>query len=483
MNNFRLIALKTNNKINRNLDVLFLDKENFDSETNEIFTSLVIGNNGAGKSYILSIITSIFRYLEGIKEEKKIPEMKHFKIEYMLNGNHFEINYIEKKTYIKNYKEVTIKEVELPKRLLGSSFSVNDKFIYSDNSTESLYKYLGVRGSESGTGTKTHQKKIGESLINLSADKEKYKYVKSIFDFLGYKPKIQLKYKLRNINYFFKNDLSLEEFNNYFANWRERSKRKTEPFYYKHYNDMKNNKEIENVYEFLHNTKINRMKKNEFIYDISFDSQSEQSDIVEEFKYLKKLMNLDLISSPEIELIKDGSFSLENASSGEFHFLFNLINILSQIEQNSLILVDEPEISLHPEWQCRYVNILHTILSNYKSCHLIIASHSHFLASDLPIKSSTITRVTNDNKLITGEIYDYSTYGWSIENILYNVFNTKTSRNYYLERDIEKLLKMLSDIDSNKEELKYIVSKIEKLNIPTNDPLNELIDKVRGSLL
>jgi predicted ATP-dependent endonuclease of OLD family len=63
-------------------------------------------------------------------------------------------------------------------------------------------------------------------------------------------------------------------------------------------------------------------------------------------------------------------------SSGEQHFFvlfFRLIFIDSN--QNKLVLIDEPELSLHPRWQVRFIDDLERI-REIASIDFILASHS-----------------------------------------------------------------------------------------------------------
>lgn len=55
-----------------------------------------------------------------------------------------------------------------------------------------------------------------------------------------------------------------------------------------------------------------------------------------------------------------------------------------------MVLIDEPEISQHPNWQMQIIDMLDKCLSDSK-CHFIIATHSHFLVSDLPNYKSSVT--------------------------------------------------------------------------------------------
>ena len=84
------------------------------------------------------------------------------------------------------------------------------------------------------------------------------------------------------------------------------------------------------------------------------------------------------------------SFNFREASSGEANILSTLISLVPLLKDNSLVLIDEPEISLHPLWQSKYIDLLNKILENVSGCHIIIASHSPFLASDLKPNNSSV---------------------------------------------------------------------------------------------
>ncbi len=60
-------------------------------------------------------------------------------------------------------------------------------------------------------------------------------------------------------------------------------------------------------------------------------------------------------------------------SSGEKQLLLILLTVLNQDEKPSILLMDEPEISLHLRWQYELIEILRTLNPN---CQLIIATHS-----------------------------------------------------------------------------------------------------------
>lgn len=65
----------------------------------------------------------------------------------------------------------------------------------------------------------------------------------------------------------------------------------------------------------------------------------------------------------------------ENLSSGEQHFIIQLIMLIFMADEGSLILIDEPELSYHPAWQMDYLKNLRGIaeLGGYQ---FILATHS-----------------------------------------------------------------------------------------------------------
>ena len=78
----------------------------------------------------------------------------------------------------------------------------------------------------------------------------------------------------------------------------------------------------------------------------------------------------------------DGSeLDLEMLSSGEQHELVILYELLFRIPDNSLILIDEPELSLHVLWQEQFLKDLEEMaaLSNFR---VILATHSPEIIGD-----------------------------------------------------------------------------------------------------
>ncbi len=68
-------------------------------------------------------------------------------------------------------------------------------------------------------------------------------------------------------------------------------------------------------------------------------------------------------------------------SSGEQHELVLLYELLFKTKQNALILIDEPELSLHVAWQVEFLNDL-TRVVKLSSFDVILATHSPQIIND-----------------------------------------------------------------------------------------------------
>lgn len=77
---------------------------------------------------------------------------------------------------------------------------------------------------------------------------------------------------------------------------------------------------------------------------------------------------------------RGGHIPLDKLSSGEQHQLVLFFELLFEIDENSLILIDEPELSLHVAWQKKFVGDLLSIIDLNKF-DVILATHSPQLIS------------------------------------------------------------------------------------------------------
>jgi predicted ATP-binding protein involved in virulence len=79
-------------------------------------------------------------------------------------------------------------------------------------------------------------------------------------------------------------------------------------------------------------------------------------------------------------MTSNGEIGLDRLSSGEQHQLVLFFELLFEIRENSLILIDEPELSLHVAWQKKFIGDLLNII-DLNRFDVILATHSPQLIS------------------------------------------------------------------------------------------------------
>ena len=108
----------------------------------------------------------------------------------------------------------------------------------------------------------------------------------------------------------------------------------------------------------------------------------EYIDAVNDFLQGKQLVTAtpDVESTPRLQIRHhdDRLSPLDTLSSGERQ-IAGLIYSASHVARGNVILVDEPELSLHIDWQRK---IIHSMMQQFPSKQLIVCTHSPIIASD-----------------------------------------------------------------------------------------------------
>jgi predicted ATP-binding protein involved in virulence len=106
--------------------------------------------------------------------------------------------------------------------------------------------------------------------------------------------------------------------------------------------------------------------------------------LLRKIELLKSIVQ-DRFSFKSIAISKEKGFTFTSAlneplqathlSSGEQHMLVLLSELLFTVEPNSLVMIDEPEISLHVAWQQSFLRDVKTT-TELASFDILIATHS-----------------------------------------------------------------------------------------------------------
>ena len=145
-------------------------------------------------------------------------------------------------------------------------------------------------------------------------------------------------------------------------------------------------------------------------------------------------------------------FDINDLSSGEKQLFLRTLSIKILEPKNSIILIDEPELSLHPKWQQRIIEVYKKIGENNQ---IIIATHSpHILGS---VSNENIFILYRDEKgKIEAKTGDelYSSYGQPVDRVLKDIMGLESVRTPKIEKDLEELRKLVDEDKYDTKEFK-----------------------------
>ncbi|MDQ1900713.1 AAA family ATPase [Paracoccus sp. WLY502] len=121
-----------------------------------------------------------------------------------------------------------------------------------------------------------------------------------------------------------------------------------------------------------------------------------------------------------VVFFKDGSQL--HLSSGQRLFSYIIINLLGIMRRNSLILIDEPELFLHPTLEIQLVDMLKEILKQFNS-KALFATHSIVTVREIPADCVHVFVGTDDGIVIQKP--PFQTFGGDIQRITSYVFGDR----------------------------------------------------------
>lgn len=182
-----------------------------------------------------------------------------------------------------------------------------------------------------------------------------------------------------------------------------------------------------------------------FIDDLSFDVDDTRyipisSDRIDELNFdkVRKALN----AADGVTFFRDGE--IVQLSSGQKLFSFIVINILGAIRRDSLILIDEPELFLHPTLEIQFIDMLKTILDRFNS-KALLATHSLVTVREVPTECVHVLARTKDGLSIRTP--PFQTFGGDMQRISSYVFGDSEASKPF-ERWIEDKLKELGSAEA-----------------------------------
>jgi predicted ATPase len=137
------------------------------------------------------------------------------------------------------------------------------------------------------------------------------------------------------------------------------------------------------------------------------ENKDNQKKII--FEEYGKEMEINQLSSGEKQIVFRGSFLLKDKESSK----------------GAVILIDEPEISMHPTWQLKILNFFKRLfmdVNGQQTSQLIVVTHSPFIIHNANrSQDKVIVLQKTDDKISILDKPKF--YSWSSEQIVHDAFN------------------------------------------------------------
>lgn len=454
--------------------------ESKDASRNQF--SLLIGVNGVGKSAILREIVDFFIDFQTYLQMHQFRSLSKRYVQitgvsYIANGEIYHIDKnIEQKQYEVNGVFINEPNIPIP-NIVASCFGITDKFPVKRSFSSSLrnsrynttmYSYVGAKAANNMFSPSTTLFQMMENILHLEKTSTILK-VGEILNFIGYARKFTF---ACNVNKSIKTLGSFLDFEEFLH--RELDKKHLISLQ-SHYNVLSKQQQ-QSLYK-TYTKLLRNVEKDIYFFSIPFDKSGILKNR-DEARNLYFLRQIGAIKSVECFLYNNhGRIRSGEISSGELNLFCTIVAALSASESgNVLVLLDEPEISQHPNWQMQMIDLLNDSMKD-NTCHFIIASHSHFLVSDLPLHKSSVSYLYKDSDTTYAKRIEEETYGWSAEEVLLKVFKVPTIRNIYLANIVGKFLDNIANNNIDKKEAAQKVSFLREVvaNMNQVDPMKKIV--------
>ena len=191
--------------------------------------------------------------------------------------------------------------------------------------------------------------------------------------------------------------------------------------------------------------------------------------ICDEINAIFDLLDLDIEmigvnkDSNNMPLFKNkfgAEFDINSLSSGEKQLFLRAMTLKMLDINNSVILIDEPEISLHPKWQQKIVKVYEEIGENNQ---IIIATHSPHIVSSVKSESLKLLVKSDDGIEVLQSEEINGSYGYPVERVLTELMGVETPRDSEVQNMIKTLQGLVRDNKYETEEFKVLYSEVKGL--------------------
>ncbi|KTT68054.1 hypothetical protein NS319_15705 [Sphingomonas sanguinis] len=200
-----------------------------------------------------------------------------------------------------------------------------------------------------------------------------------------------------------------------------------------------------------------------------------------ELRRHKVIGRLDVLL--EREGPRRGGIEMHLASSGQLALISSLLFLITEAGPNPIVLIDEPENSLHPAWQREYVDKLLAAMA-YRDATIIIATHAPLVVTGAMNDGSAPVAVFRVSGGQPQRLQIDATVSRSgIEEILWEAFGVVTPANHFVSEEIVKSIDRFEKSEIGKEEVLTLVDNLDERSFDPRQKrffvaVRGLVDKV-----
>lgn len=190
---------------------------------------------------------------------------------------------------------------------------------------------------------------------------------------------------------------------------------------------------------------------NELMFERDYKASEAYNELQDNINEIFKEINLEikfsgLNKNKQIFFTNSSGkkFSIAELSTGEMTLLTKVLYLYLSEITNQVILIDEPEMSLHPNWQNSILE-LYEIFAQKNNNQIIIATHSPHIISGAKSNYIRILELSN-SKINVIDDYNQS-YGLEVSRILTDIMGVNALRTPSVENKINQIKKSIIDND------------------------------------
>ncbi len=218
---------------------------------------------------------------------------------------------------------------------------------------------------------------------------------------------------------------------------------------------------------------------------LSFSRSREFGSVL---KHEKRLRGWGIIKGVDVFLRRnDGvDIEMEHASSGQLTLISSLLFLITSAGENPLIIIDEPENSLHPKWQQEYVEKVLAAMT-YRGANLLIATHAPLVVTGAMADFPDMVSIYEVRDGIARRLELESKFSpSSIEEVLWRAFDVVTPANHFVSEQVVAAISRFEKREIEKEEVLDFVNRLDGESFDDKqkrffEAIRELIDKVEAA--